>query len=288
VQPSAGLPRLRAARIAAGWTQTQVATKLQYVARARSDAHALVNADMVSKWERGQKLPSPRYRALLCQLFGMTPEQLGFDPVASDPNSPRPARDPESLLTMLDNAAALLDQLGAAGNAIAPQLLAAWAETTKSHRTMLGLLDPAEPEHLSTATIEDYERLAKRYDELHATADPLALSQAVNAHVKAVTQALRGKHQPDERRRMLRNLAQVASLAGQLAHGRLNDAFTARAHYSIALDAACEAGDHRAAASTLKRAADLAHASGQPTAANTHTIAAALHAGDDHPPHHAA
>jgi len=40
--------------------------------------HVGVNADMVAKWERGMKGVSPRYRELLCRLFGVTPDQLGL------------------------------------------------------------------------------------------------------------------------------------------------------------------------------------------------------------------
>ncbi|MGH8572978.1 MAG: hypothetical protein ACREX8_10450, partial [Gammaproteobacteria bacterium] len=67
---------------------------------------------MVAKWERGVKGVSPRYKALLCQLFGATAEQLGFAPVPSAVPT-RPVRDAESLVAMLDDAASLLDQLGA-------------------------------------------------------------------------------------------------------------------------------------------------------------------------------
>ncbi len=37
-----------------------------------------MNADMVAKWERGEKRPSPRYRELLCLLFGVDAQTLGF------------------------------------------------------------------------------------------------------------------------------------------------------------------------------------------------------------------
>ena len=46
-----------------------------------------VNADMVAKWERGVKGISPRYRELLCRLFGVTPNQLGLkdtSPIPAD------------------------------------------------------------------------------------------------------------------------------------------------------------------------------------------------------------
>jgi hypothetical protein len=71
-------------------------------------------AKVGARRERHQR----RYRLLLCHLYGVTPEQLGF--AAPQPAPPR--RDPESLVRMLDSAAALLDQFGAA---LAPQPQAA-------------------------------------------------------------------------------------------------------------------------------------------------------------------
>jgi transcriptional regulator with XRE-family HTH domain len=63
-----------------GWTQQQLADKLNHVSWTQGQGRAAVNADMMAKWERGVKGLSPRYRALLCQLFGVTAEQLGFAP----------------------------------------------------------------------------------------------------------------------------------------------------------------------------------------------------------------
>jgi len=126
-----GRPRIRELRTEAGWTQQQLADKLNYLAWTQGQGRAAVNADMVAKWERGVKGVSPRYRALLCELFGVTAEQLGFGPVSS--GAPRrPVCDAESLVSMLDDAASLLDQLGAAGTALAPQMLSAWKDTVTS------------------------------------------------------------------------------------------------------------------------------------------------------------
>lgn len=118
-------PRLRELRVEVGWTQQQLADKLAHLPWTHGQGHAAVNADMVAKWERGAKGISPRYRTLLCQLFGATAEQLGCAPAASAAPS-RSARDAESLVSMLDDAASLLDQLGAVGAALAPQMLSAW------------------------------------------------------------------------------------------------------------------------------------------------------------------
>jgi transcriptional regulator with XRE-family HTH domain len=241
-QTTARRPRLRQLRQEAGWTQHQLADKLAYVAWTHGQPNVAVNADMVAKWERGAKGISPRYRTLLCQLFGVTAQQLGFAPAVSAAPS-RPARDAESLVSMLDDAGSLLDQLGAAGTALAPQMLSAWKDTVTSRRTMLGLLDPAATDpaghaHAATATITDLEQLAKRYLTLHATADPSALLTPVAAHVRMATAALAREHTAAQRRRLLRNLATVATLAGRLAYEDLGDALSGRAYYSAAADSA--------------------------------------------------
>jgi hypothetical protein len=83
-------------------------------------------------WSRngnGVKGVSPRYRELLCRLFGVTPNQLGLKntpQIAADPN--RLLTSDQSLIAMLDNAAGLLDQLGAAGTALAPHMLHTWKD----------------------------------------------------------------------------------------------------------------------------------------------------------------
>jgi transcriptional regulator with XRE-family HTH domain len=114
-------PRLREYRQQLGWTQQEMAERLAHLAWMLHREHVAVNADMIAKWERGVKGVSPRYRELLCRLFGATPDQLGLKsaPVSAAARGV-PSNDDESLVGMLDNAAHLLDQLGAAGTALAP------------------------------------------------------------------------------------------------------------------------------------------------------------------------
>jgi hypothetical protein len=99
-----------------------MAERLAHLAWMLYREHVAVNADMIAKWERGVKGVSPRYRELLCRLFGATPDQLGLKN-APAPVAARsvPSGEDESLVALLDNAAHLLDQLGAAGTALAPQ-----------------------------------------------------------------------------------------------------------------------------------------------------------------------
>jgi transcriptional regulator with XRE-family HTH domain len=277
-----GRPRLRELRCEAGWTQQQLAEKLAYFAWTRNHQRVAVNADMVAKWERGAKGISSRYRALLCQLFGVTAEQLGIAPAVSAASG-RPVRDPESLVSMLDDAASLLDQLGATGTALAPQMLSAWKDTVTSRRTMLGLLDPAATDpaghaRAATATITDLEQLAEHYQALHTTAHPAALLTPVAAHMRMATAALSRDNTVTDRRRLLRNLTVVATLAGRLASEDLGDAASGRAHYSVAADSAREVDDDQAAATVLGYTALLAHAEDMTAAAMDHLDAALAHA----------
>jgi tetratricopeptide (TPR) repeat protein len=181
---------------------------------------------------------------------------------------------------MLDNAAGLLDQLGAAGTALAPHMLHVWKETVITRRTMLGLLDPSATDPIgharaTTATVADLEQLAERYQALYDTADPAALLTSVAAHVRMAQDTLRQNLATDERRRLLRNLAEVSTLAGQLAADDLGNTISGRAYYALALDAAREVGDDQLTAMAHGHAARLAAAEGLTTAALDHLSAAA-------------
>lgn len=66
-------PKLRALREERGWTQQDVADQVARMAWLREHKGAGVNADMVAKWERGDKRPNPRYRELLGQVFNTDP-----------------------------------------------------------------------------------------------------------------------------------------------------------------------------------------------------------------------
>lgn len=283
---AAGRPRLRELRDELGWTQQELAERLAHLAWMRRREHVAVNADMVAKWERGVKGISARYRDLLCLLFGVTAEQLGLAPAKRTTPAPVPPARPqedESLVSLLDNAASVLDHLGAAGTVLAPQMLDVWKDTVTSRRTMFALLDPAATDPAGhartvTASVDDLEQLADRYAALYPTAAPQALLTAVAAHVRMTGEALATDHTPADRRRLLRNRARVAVLAGRLACDDLGDAMSGHAYYSLAIAAARESGDDHTAALAHGYAAHLAAAEGCPTAALDHLAAANHHA----------
>jgi tetratricopeptide (TPR) repeat protein len=96
----------------------------------------------------------------------------------------------------------------------------------------------------------------------------------VAAHIRITTATLGREHTAPQRRRLLRNLATVATLAGRLAYEDLGDVASGRSYYTLAADSAREAGDHQAAATALGYTAQLAHAEGMTVAALNHLMAA--------------
>ncbi len=73
--------RLQQHRARLDLSQEEVAEELARLACVHYRINVGVNADMVGKWERGEKRPSKLYRDLLCRLYKATLEELGFRPV---------------------------------------------------------------------------------------------------------------------------------------------------------------------------------------------------------------
>lgn len=258
--------RLGELRLERGWTQQEVADRM--VRRSR-DPHTAVTADHVSKWERGTRGISARYRSLLAAVFGVGVDQLGLPGLARGASQTQ--RD-GSLVAMVDQAAELLDQLGDAGHAVRPQVLAALTDEVLSRRTMLAFIDTPEP---ATATPgpEELDTLAGQYEARSRTATPAALMTALTAHLRMVANALSRDPSAGTRQRLLRNRARVSVLAGQVSED-VSNPMAARAYYAQAADDGYELGDLPVAAIAHGYAARLALTEGQAAAALRHLDAA--------------
>jgi transcriptional regulator with XRE-family HTH domain len=267
-------------RLARGWTQQDVADRLVKLGWMRKPRKNLgTSAEMVGKWERGAKGVSPLYRELLAKLFGVTIDQLGLIPRAQGATATTSPED-RSLVAFLDTATSLLDQLGAAGAVLQPQMFALWKEEIANRRAMFALLDPTtagpgvQPPS-APLDLDTLDQLADKYERLHETADPAALLTPVAAHVRMVGDALRSAMPPGDRERLLRNRARVAVLAGRIAYEGLGNAMSARAFYSTAYDDARELGDDNSRAVVLGRSAILSAGEARSVAAAEDLAAAA-------------
>ena len=270
-------PVLRQLRNARGWTQQDVADRLVKLGWMRKPRRNLgCNGDMVAKWENGRKGISPLYRELLAKLYGVTVAQLGIDP---DNGSAADASETDrSLVSFLDTASGLLDQLGAAGAVLQPQLFALWKDEIANRRAMFALLDPMTEAPSALATVpldlDAADQLADTFERLYGTADPAALLTPIAAQVRVLGDALRGEVSAGDRQRLLRNRARVAILAGRLAFERMHNSMGARAFFSLAHDDARELADDTMRARVLGNAARLAMTEGRNVAASADLAAA--------------
>ena len=274
-------PRLRPLREDRGWTQQEVAEQLARLAWLRHREHVGVNADMVAKWERGEKRPSPRYRELLCLLFGADAQALGIGGAVQPLTGVGSEPDEGSLIATLGGAASLLDQLGAAGAILQPRMFGVWKDELMHRRAVLKLISLATTASFASTTgadlrsgkptpetAQDLDHLASRYQALYHSTSPAVLMTPVVAHLETLRDLLRQGGAASLRRRLLTNQARVATLAGRLAFFDLRDSLSARGYYNLALESAHEAGDQ------LQAAAALAHTAFIPAA--DHGFAAAL------------
>ena len=285
-------PRLRALREERGWTQQDVADQISRLAWLRRREHVGVNPDMVAKWERGEKRPSPRYRDLLCLLFGVDAQGLGVGGAAQPVTGTRSEPDDGSLIATLGGAASLLDQLGAAGAILQPRMFDVWKDELMHRRALLKLMglatatgfastfeaDLSRSGKPSPDTVRDLDHLADRYQALYHSTAPAVLMTPVVAHLETLRDLLRQGGAAPVRRKLLANRARVATLAGRLAFFDLRDSLTARGYYNLALESAREAGDHLQAAAVLAHVAFIPAADYGFGAALDYLRAAAQHA----------
>jgi transcriptional regulator with XRE-family HTH domain len=259
-------PRLREFREARGWTQQDVAEQVARLAWLRRREHVGLNPDMVAKWERGEKRPSPRYRDLLCLLFGTDAAALGIGQALQV--APQVSSEPAegSLIATLAGAASLVDQLGAAGAILQPRMFGVWKDELMQRRALLKLIGLASAAGLASSDavvqrpgnptpemLQDLDFLAGRYQALYHSTAPAVLMTPVVAHLDTLRGLLRQAGNAPVRRRLLANQARVAMLAGRLAFFDLRDSLGARGYYNLALESAREVGDN------LQGAAALAH-----------------------------
>lgn len=261
-------PRLRALREERGWTQQDVADRVSRLAWVHRRERVGVNADMVAKWERGDKRPSPRYRDLLYLLFGTDAQSLGIGG-AVHPPAGASAPDDGSLIAALGGAASLLDQLGAAGAILQPRMFGVWKDELMQRRALLKLVGLASTAGFASVAdadssrsgkptpeaVRDLDQLAGQYQSLYHSTAPIILMTPVVAHLDTLRDLLRQGGTSAVRRNLLANRARVATLAGRLAFFDLQDPMSARGYYNLALESAREAGDHLQAASALAHTA---------------------------------
>lgn len=226
------LGSIRARREGKGWTQQELADG---IARAAWDQHRRqvgVNADMVSKWERAAKTPSPFYRRLLSAVLGT----VAVSPAHST-HTFEPAND-----NGFDSPAEVAERM-------------AWLASSPTSAEQLNAL-----EGFIDVIVDDYE-----------TAGPSKLIGASTRRRRQIEHQLRTPQPPGRQQRLFRVAGRLSGLLGymsvNLGRFKLADAYCAEAFalagYADDLElqawsrgtaslSAYYAGDYRAALATAQ------------------------------------
>jgi transcriptional regulator with XRE-family HTH domain len=269
-QNPGGTGRLRERRIARMFTQAQVAERLEQLAWLEHRRRVGINADMVSKWERGLKRPSPFYRKLLCELFGAGPEEFDF----AGPNGEVAAAAVSVVQTPM--AVGLLDVLGTGVEVLHASLFAFWREDMLNRRQLLvtlgltpaavglgsldvalGLGEPAVQTFRGHETVAALEEVAQRLEASYHRARPESLLLPAGALADTAERYIVGSRSPRFRRPLLGIVARGQLLAGRLSFFDLHRPMEARAHLDLAREAAVESQDSLLAAAALGHMAFL-------------------------------
>jgi transcriptional regulator with XRE-family HTH domain len=250
----AGWRELRQAR---GLTQQDVADALCRLAQVHEKRGVGVNADMVSKWERGEKKPSAIYRRLLGLLFDTAPA-----PGPSKLLEPSTGLD-ASMVGALEQRLTGFDPL------LRPALVEMWKDDIVKRRSMLQLMGAlpmggidvlaetilvrgSESDVVATpSTVHRLTELARDYQRLYHAAEPTELITPVRAFLHTARRLLSTSMDPELRRQLLCAYGQVGLLAGRVSFFDLHDASAARGFFAGVMDAARELEDRILAAAAL-------------------------------------
>jgi tetratricopeptide (TPR) repeat protein len=198
--------RLQERRARAHLTQEAVAEELARLAWVHQGIRAGVNADMVGKWERGEKRPSKFYRRLLCLLYECLAEELGWwEPAGTS-------------------------ELRRVGGLVVPP-------------PGFGGRWPERPLHVSEATVHNLESVTAAYRRMYHTVAAHDLIDDVAQHAQTTAGFWRRTVDPELRRSLAAAASEITMLAGRMSFFDLGRPSQAEPYYQDALEAAQDAGD---------------------------------------------
>jgi tetratricopeptide (TPR) repeat protein len=198
--------RLQERRARAHLTQEAVAEELARLAWVHQGIRAGVNADMVGKWERGEKRPSKFYRRLLCLLYECLAEELGWwEPAGTS-------------------------ELRRVGGLVVPP-------------PGFGGRWPERPLHVTEATVHNLESVTAAYRRMYHTVAAHDLIDDVAQHAQTTAGFWRRTADPELRRSLAAAASEITMLAGRMSFFDLGRPSQAEPYYQDALEAAQDAGD---------------------------------------------
>ena len=191
--------RLQERRARAHLTQEAVAEELARLAWVHQGIRVGVNADMVGKWERGEKRPSKFYRRLLCLLYECSAEELGWwEPAGTS-------------------------ELRRVGGLVVPP-------------PGFGGRWPERPLNVSEATVHNLESVTAAYLRMYHTVAARDLIDDVAQHAQTTAGFWRRTADPELRRSLAAAASEITMLAGRMSFFDLGRPSQAEPYYQDALE----------------------------------------------------
>ncbi len=229
-EPNTTLRRERQLR---GWSQRKLADLVD------------TSEDVVSRWERGERKPSPFFQEKLCALYGKSAEELGFlvpdsrDMLESLRGSNFSALGREMAIKRRE----LLQLLGSAGSALFILGLD-WERIEASL---------ARPSRVDTVVIDDLEAINDCCWSLYMTASSKSsVLDGVLGQLKMQIQFLKESQTMQTHQRLCALVSSMSQLAGEIFFD-LHDHSSAQSCYTFAMTSAHEAKAYDLWASALVR-----------------------------------
>lgn len=210
---------LRRQRMLRGWTLDDVAERLHHLVAASGGPEPGVDAHMIGRWERGVRRPTPRYVALLCELFQRGADELG----------------------LVDDAAPAVPKENDVRRRQFLQYLAAMGGVTVLDWERLAAPSPAT-DRIDEYLFQDLRTLTDGYARQVEVLGPRSLAPALRSHLAILSGSLQASQPPTMRRRLQSLAGETAALAGRLAH-LMENRNEAHACWTFAAGLAREAQD---------------------------------------------
>jgi transcriptional regulator with XRE-family HTH domain len=93
--------RLTWQRLQRGWSREELVEQIKQSMRRAAEAESGLNADVVRRWETGDRKPEPRYKKHLVLVFGKPASELGL--LSAEELALCPAESPPATTNALAN-----------------------------------------------------------------------------------------------------------------------------------------------------------------------------------------
>ncbi len=239
------LKELRQHRLSRGWSLQDVAYQLIDLGTKTGESNIGVNADMVGRWERGERSPRSPYPKLLSSLYECSAEELGLG---------RP-KTPEWEAGAEMERREVLRGLGVTFSGTALP-----TGGPESKELMQVAEQASRIEANAVCVIEEILAQARRIDDLLGSRAALPMALTLG---NLISRLLKGPQREKVHTSLLSLGAQLSELRGWLAFD-MADHRAARTHFKEGLQGAHEAADEALGSYILGYLSILATYSGEP------------------------